>query len=1025
MAESIRDVVIRVSLEMGQIPKIELPLKEQVETVGGAIKTSVAGGIQAAVLAAKELNQEVGKTQKEGASETIRKGFESAGKAIAYTWTELGTFSQKAQEAVKSAQSFSDVDAIIKTLVADVIKMNEALGGATLSEKDAMNQLLPVIENLKAAYRDMEDQKYRAMKQGEEKQRLADLREYRQELFAARDAFKSAFSQGMNAEDARNMIDGMVEGLHKLAQEQGLQNYESGIEHVRNQLTNLVDKQEELDQQTKALWENHGAKVAAEQAAELAVKTQAAAAEQEKLNAAAARATQVDTLRMWNQEVKAVIAKLPELTQMTTDMGEIETAVQQAVQALADLAKNNGIELTASQMRQLEQDARNAADKGVNALAQELTKAGQQNFAAQQKEHMKVFGMQVDDVTESMREMAAAGTPLQAMTGVVDQAVQALVASADQMKIALSPADIEKYRRALQDAAENGADNLADANDRAARTTTAANRRQEKAWKGVFAGITQAATAASQFVALMQSMNIGEKDDLEEIAKSFIKIQATVQSLQAAHGTLQGIGKGLGDMSGLMVAASARATALAGANSMAATSYRMLGTAAAGAQALMGPLGAALMVAGLAYTALVTYTELWGDSAEDNADKARDAQERYNRSLDTTLRKLELESNAISAQSALLQSQIKLRDMLLDKDKGEAATPEQIQKDAEQQRQLLEQEQQMNFDAARAAAGKQLTDDQKALQQTLRDEIFNKSRQLEDEKKDSLTLSRMEKSGVLGMLSALSPVLGGVAGLQMWDKASSTQVKETESSRDRAMQAMEDAKAASGVKFLEQPVDIQSLIEPGKEQNVPAYLQQLANDEQRKTMRDTIMGAIQARDAITVQEKQRIEESLSIRNATAERKQAEIDDAKKRLRQDQDIEQTFGDLRAKRPSIFAQIDRQVGVLDTSRDTKTRTSAAEKLDELLSQNNLITKEQKDEVFRGSATEAGAIRKLITDNSDATDEEVAFESMVEERRKEIVLLQELIGKDLEAQTEVNKRLREAVSNKEQMIRNLRTN
>lgn len=706
-------------------------------------------------------------------------------------------------------------------------------------------------------------------------------------------------------------------------------------------------------------------------------------------------------MREYQKDVKAFAENLRDLIRVTTDFDQIEQGIEDAFDMLRTHAENNGIELTIQDLENLRKTLREAADKGVAEYVKEMEKLGRQNFLADQKESAKQFKLAVDTAKESMRDLANTGAPVREIGTVTDEVTASLVRMADQLRVAMSPADIERLRREIEDVAENSMQQFTDRTEAAGKAADRAEKKHRKAMMGISQGISSAAGAATQFIALMQTMELGDKDSLEEMAAAFVKIQATIQAVNAGQQTMNGMIKGLGDFNEVMTRAATRATATAGANSAAAASYRMLGTAAAGAQAVMGPLSAVLMVAGLAYTALQTATALWGDSAEDDAEKAAKAHEEYNKQLDESIKKLEMQSEVLRGQSDLLRDQLSLKEMLLEKDKGQALTPEEITQ---------------NFNLQR-----------EDMRENLNTELLKASQ----ESKKTLTVAQLKS------IDNARDDLTKAKASQKWLKSEEDQ--KIEWSPGEFMQAMERAdanlqKALDNVERVHRETGVTALNTlPSVEEMIadPKRMQQsldaMPTEEQRKPIRLVMMEAFKQEMGLLRQEKQAADSSAGTRESGADKLQAEVDDLRARLLEEEELARNAEEMAARKPQQQAKIDQQLAILDNSQDTKTRAKAADKLGELLSNDgkDLLSQEQRKTMLLGSETDPDKIRAALEDNQDATEEREVWEKSIAAKEEEIVALQEMAEKDLELQIEINQKIKSITKQQEELQRQLRAN
>jgi len=706
-------------------------------------------------------------------------------------------------------------------------------------------------------------------------------------------------------------------------------------------------------------------------------------------------------MREYQKDVKAFAENLRDLIQVTTDFDQIEQGIEDAFDMLRTHAENNGIELTIKDLENLRKTLREAADKGVADYVKEMEKLGRKNFLDDQKESAKQFRLAVDTAKESLRNLADTGAPVREIGTVTDEVTQSLVQMAEQLRVTLSPADIEKLRRELEDLTENSMQSFNDRTEAAGKAADRAEKKHRKAMMGISQGISSAAGAATQFIALMEQFEIGDKESLEEMAQSFIKIQTTIQAIDAGQGSINGMIKGLNDLEEVMRTAAARATATAGANSAAAASYRALGTAAAGAQAVLGPLSAVLMVAGLAYVAMQTAAEMWGDSAEEEAEKAKKAHEEYNRQLDESIKKLELQARVLQDQSNILKDQLTLKEMLLDKDKGEALTPQELKDNMAAQRDVVLKEMDENLSKAAQESKKQLT--------------VGQTRMI-DEARDALTRAKANQKWLQS----------DEAQKVEWSPGELLkQMNKAEEDIQNALKEVERVHRETGVTALNtMPSVSEMLADPKRFQQV---LDTLPTEAQKRPIRDVMNEAMNAEMQNLQQLKQKADSSADTRESGADSKQREIDDLRERIMQEEQMARNFAEMDAKKPQQQAKIDQQLAILDTSQDVKTRSRAADKLGELLSNDgkDLISQEQRKQLLLGADTDAGKLREAIDDNRDASEEKMTWEQSIALKEQEIVALQEMAEKDLELQIEINQQIKAIAKQKDELQRQLRAN
>ena len=221
--------------------------------------------------------------------------------------------------------------------------------------------------------------------------------------------------------------------------------------------------------------------------------------------------------------------------------------------------------------------------------------------------------------------------------------------------------------------AKKSTDEFGESLDRVDRKSKQMASMVSKNMIGAATSMSQAALSASQLVLSLKGL-AGSDDDIEAMAREFVKIQMSIQGFQAGSQLIGQLGSSLGKV---QKAAQAVNMTLAMTGTTATASQAAIlsmAPAAAAVQAAMGPIALALGAISLTVVAVQTGMALFADSAEDAAAKAEEGWKRFQVEIDATSEAIDLAANAVNRQRQATDDLYRSQKML----KGEAFAPGDI-----------------------------------------------------------------------------------------------------------------------------------------------------------------------------------------------------------------------------------------------------------------------------------------------------------------------------------------------------------
>lgn len=380
--------------------------------------------------------------------------------------------------------------------------------------------------------------------------------------------------------------------------------------------------------------------------------------------------------------------------------------------------------------------------KIVQASAQATAKIEEQQTATE--EVTEAVATEADEIAAEMKRITASiDQAIDAFDGIaqtadsledVKRAVEAY-ASEIQAAMNLDPDQFAEVQRALLEEGERlfeeSQRRILDA-ERKATTQRMAERDRLKAaqhqaalqfqstWMEALQNIAGASTQFATIIA--QSKLLGDdKQNIEELARTFVEVQATIGMINAGAGGMKQLSDGLMKVQQAAQAAQASLSLTGAAATFSQGAMIRLAPAAAAAHAALGPIGLVLGAISVAALGVQAATSFFGDDLPDDVKEAEKALERYNDQLRFTQERLSVVSSELERQTQAMRAQFEVQKM----QQGGAVTPEQIREQLVAGHGAVEQESWQRIQQAGATAEgtlspeqqKQLVDAQRAAQE--------------------------------------------------------------------------------------------------------------------------------------------------------------------------------------------------------------------------------------------------------------------------------------------------------------------